>query len=665
MGQIKNHQIENNTITGASLDSNIGIYDETKVYVVDEKVFWKATLYQCTIDVVPTIESDLTNAPDLSANWKLEDEIIPFDVTSLPSCVFNIDASENATFGTTGSLIDSWASIDNGVSATGTALTTNRPTLLSSILNGLDVVSFTGTTELTYGDVQLQNTGLHVFALCKRISGSTSGTIIGKYQTTSNREWIMRTDRMYTYEVPTSTTSDYASLITPNNQWVLREMRVSFGEQVNALENGQYKATSGGICTGIGNSLSDLMVGDTQSSNNFTGQIAQIVVFSEKLSEANATLVRDEFQRKWGIGTQNVYNVTSGDWIWRGLWSPGSYLMNEVVRYNGSSFVALQDTNEIPSIGLYWDAVALADRNFNWQSDWVSQNYIVDDVVKWTDDNLYVCIIDTTASQNPTNGTYWELYLEKGIQGLTGPSGNRTWQGTYVGTTTYVANDEVYYLGSSFVATASTTGTDPFVTDPEIPNSPWEITGMKGDDGAGATINVSDDGSTVSTTCGTLNFVDGLSAVGGAVVNINAIPRTNISYGFSSTQSITASWQKLNLDTVLISHVDFTNVLGTLTVNRNLNVFIDYSIMMELDSNDNSRNTIISEIRLNGTSLSYSQGAGYGRGVGYNPHVIANASGIYCSLNNTDFIELWYQADDDIQTPVVGIGQSWITIREI
>jgi len=324
MGQIKNHQIENNTITGASLDSNIGIYDETKVYVVDEKVFWKATLYQCTIDVVPTIESDLTNAPDLSANWKLEDEIIPFDVTSLPSCVFNIDASENATFGTTGSLIDSWASIDNGVSATGTALTTNRPTLLSSILNGLDVVSFTGTTELTYGDVQLQNTGLHVFALCKRI--------------------------------------------------------------------GQYKATSGGICTGIGNSLSDLMVGDTQSSNNFTGQIAQIVVFSEKLSEANATLVRDEFQRKWGIGTQNVYNVTSGDWIWRGLWSPGSYLMNEVVRYNGSSFVALQDTNEIPSIGLYWDAVALADRNFNWQSDWVSQNYIVDDVVKWTDDNLYVCI---------------------------------------------------------------------------------------------------------------------------------------------------------------------------------------------------------------------------------------------------------------------------------
>ncbi len=665
MGQIKNHQIENNTITGASLDSNIGIYDETKVYTIGEKVFWKTTLYECIIDVVPTTESDLTNAPDLSSNWKLENEIVPFDVTSLSSCVFNIDASENSTFTTTGTLIDSWASVDNGVNSTGTATTTNRPTLLSNTLNNLDVVSFNGTTELTFGDVQLPNTGLHVFALCKRINGSTSGTIIGKYWTTSGREWLMRTDRCYTYEDPTSTSSDYASLTTPNTQWVLREMRVNFGDQINILENGLYKATSSGVCTGIGNSISDLMVGDTQSSNNFTGQIAQIVVFNEKLSEANATLVRNEFQRKWGIGSENIFSVTSGDWIWKGQWLAGNYIKNEVVRYNGSSYVALQDTNEIPNVSLHWDPVALADRNFNWQSDWVSQNYIVDDVVKWTDDNLYVCILDTTTSQAPNSITYWELYLEKGVQGSIGPSGNRTWQGTYNGATAYVANDEVYYLGSSFVATAPTTGTDPYATDPEIPNSPWEITGMKGDDGAGATINVSDNGTSVSTTCGTLNFANGLSATGGAVVTVDVTSGTNVSYGLSSSHSITTSWQKLNLDTVILSHVDFTNVSGTLTANRTLNVFIDYSIMMILDSNDTSRNTIISEIRINGSTLNYSQGAGYSRGITYNPHVVSNASGIYCSLSNTDTIEVWYKADDDIQTPVIGSNQSWITIREI
>lgn len=48
-----------------------------------------------------------------------------------------------------------------------------------------------------------------------------------------------------------------------------------------------------------------------------------------------------------------------------------------------------------------------------WQGAWVSQEYILNDAVYFNGSG-YICILDTTAAQDPTDGTYWDLVVLKG-----------------------------------------------------------------------------------------------------------------------------------------------------------------------------------------------------------------------------------------------------------
>lgn len=48
---------------------------------------------------------------------------------------------------------------------------------------------------------------------------------------------------------------------------------------------------------------------------------------------------------------------------------------------------------------------------------WVSQNYVVGDAVSYTNGNSYICYLNTTSNQIPTNTTYWQILSEKGATG--------------------------------------------------------------------------------------------------------------------------------------------------------------------------------------------------------------------------------------------------------
>ena len=54
--------------------------------------------------------------------------------------------------------------------------------------------------------------------------------------------------------------------------------------------------------------------------------------------------------------------------------------------------------------------------DIDWSGSWSSQNYTENQTVEYLGSS-YVCILDTTSSQNPSNTTYWDLVASKGDSG--------------------------------------------------------------------------------------------------------------------------------------------------------------------------------------------------------------------------------------------------------
>lgn len=60
-----------------------------------------------------------------------------------------------------------------------------------------------------------------------------------------------------------------------------------------------------------------------------------------------------------------------------------------------------------------------------WQGAWSMQDYVKNDAVYYQG-SAYICILDTTAQQDPTDGTYWELAALKGEEFRVDETGDLT-----------------------------------------------------------------------------------------------------------------------------------------------------------------------------------------------------------------------------------------------
>lgn len=65
------------------------------------------------------------------------------------------------------------------------------------------------------------------------------------------------------------------------------------------------------------------------------------------------------------------------------------------------------------------DAPSGGSSSIDWQGEWVSQNYTVDQAVSYNGSS-YICILNTVSNEVPTNTTYWDVLAEKGDTGATG-----------------------------------------------------------------------------------------------------------------------------------------------------------------------------------------------------------------------------------------------------
>jgi hypothetical protein len=112
------------------------------------------------------------------------------------------------------------------------------------------------------------------------------------------------------------------------------------------------------------------------------------------------------------------------------------------------------------------------DKGLQYQGAWLNTtSYVVDDVVVYNGSS-FICIQANT-NQTPQSGNYWSLVASKGDKGNVGAQ----FRGVYSSNTTYVVNDIVTYNGSSYIALKETLNVEP------AENSDWSVLAKQGNAG--------------------------------------------------------------------------------------------------------------------------------------------------------------------------------------
>jgi hypothetical protein len=90
---LRQEQFRGDTVTGYSLAPEVGFYDETKAYMAGNQVVWNRYVWECVNAVAAGTLDDLSNAPDVSADW----ERAPF-TPAIVTTAANYNAAETWLF---------------------------------------------------------------------------------------------------------------------------------------------------------------------------------------------------------------------------------------------------------------------------------------------------------------------------------------------------------------------------------------------------------------------------------------------------------------------------------------------------------------------------------------------------------------------------------------
>lgn len=130
-----------------------------------------------------------------------------------------------------------------------------------------------------------------------------------------------------------------------------------------------------------------------------------------------------------GLGT---VTGQSGDLVNRGTWSSVvSYVVNDIVRHEGITYIAISNsTNSEPPSSAWAVLGNIGDIPIDWQGNWVSQDYTVNQAV-FFEGRAYINILNTTAMQDPTNSTFWDLMTNKPIAGTPNQNNQKFFDGIH------------------------------------------------------------------------------------------------------------------------------------------------------------------------------------------------------------------------------------------
>ena len=127
------------------------------------------------------------------------------------------------------------------------------------------------------------------------------------------------------------------------------------------------------------------------------------------------------------------------------------------IRADANSSVTFKPTSAVTLMGTKGvvgpSGIDGADGDITWESAWTASDYIVNQAVGYLGSS-YVCRINTTAQQIPTDTGYWDLMASKGDIGLTGATGS-------IAEDTAEQSTPIEYTSSSGLITANAMALSP------------------------------------------------------------------------------------------------------------------------------------------------------------------------------------------------------------
>ncbi len=226
------------------------------------------------------------------------------EATDYPDMTFHIDFSNTSSVTLSGTNIVSVLDEVNGWS--GTTPNTD-PTLVSNAQNGLSVAEWTvANSPINFGDREVHDNtagkGLHIFIVCKPNFGGDS--IFSKFfDGTANRAWDFQTSRTYIYEEPDASGTE-ATAHTPSTygDWQIIDLSWTPGGYSRVYNNGFFRVQSAYVTNDIPTTTSDLVIGARDlTSADYYGQIGEIIVYSDVLSNGDRTTMVGSLGAKWDI----------------------------------------------------------------------------------------------------------------------------------------------------------------------------------------------------------------------------------------------------------------------------------------------------------------------------------------------------------------------------
>ena len=221
----------------------------------------------------------------------------------IPNLELWLDASTLS--GSNGSDITTWNDLSsNGYNFTGSAGTS--PVLQTANQNGLNTASFDGSDDvLSAGDVELHNNsrGLTMVAVVKPLD-SNRRAILSKYLTTNdNREFDFGNGANYLFEDLTWTSATTYTVSLLNNQYQVYTVRWKPGEQFKGYVNGNLSATGDNPVTDMSDGTANLKLGggDYTGVGYWNGEIAEVAVYSDYVSDSDLYYLMTNLSLKWDL----------------------------------------------------------------------------------------------------------------------------------------------------------------------------------------------------------------------------------------------------------------------------------------------------------------------------------------------------------------------------